>query len=54
MITGIGRSWVDEILWTACLSPFKRGDDLSADEALALRAAMTERLGERSSTTRRS
>ena len=29
VIAGIGRSWVDEILWTAKLSPFKRGDDLS-------------------------
>ena len=28
VISGIGRSWVDEILWTAHLSPFKRGDDL--------------------------
>jgi formamidopyrimidine-DNA glycosylase len=28
VITGIGRSWVDEILWTAQLSPFKRADDL--------------------------
>src|SRR5215218_2374766 len=28
VIAGIGRSWVDEILWTAQLSPFKRGDDL--------------------------
>ena len=25
VIAGIGRSWVDEILWTARLSPFKRG-----------------------------
>src|ERR1044072_4008507 len=24
VIAGIGRSWVDEILWTARLSPFKR------------------------------
>ncbi|MGH2901111.1 MAG: DNA-formamidopyrimidine glycosylase family protein, partial [Solirubrobacteraceae bacterium] len=40
VIAGIGRSWVDEILWTARLSPFKRGDDLSADEALALREAI--------------
>ena len=40
VIAGIGRSWVDEILWTACLSPFKRGDDLSADEAATLRAAI--------------
>ena len=30
VITGIGRTWVDEILQTAKLSPFKRGDDLSA------------------------
>jgi formamidopyrimidine-DNA glycosylase len=45
VITGIGRSWVDEILWTARLSPFKRANDLDADEAAALRAAMIERLG---------
>src|SRR4051794_34553701 len=45
VIAGIGRSWVDEILWTARLSPFKRGDDLDESEAAALRAAMTERLG---------
>jgi formamidopyrimidine-DNA glycosylase len=44
VITGIGRSWVDEILWTARLSPFKRGDDLDADAAAALRAAILERL----------
>jgi formamidopyrimidine-DNA glycosylase len=45
VIAGIGRSWVDEILWTARLSPFKRADDLSADEAAALRAATVEELG---------
>jgi len=45
VITGIGRSWVDEILWTARLSPFKRGDDLDAEEATALRAAILEHLG---------
>jgi formamidopyrimidine-DNA glycosylase len=45
VIAGIGRSWVDEILWSARLSPFKRGDDLSEDEAAALREAMIERLG---------
>jgi formamidopyrimidine-DNA glycosylase len=44
VIAGIGRSWVDEILWTAELSPFKRADDLDEDEADALRAAMIERL----------
>ena len=40
VIAGIGRSWVDEVLWTASLSPFKRGDDLSEDEAAALREAI--------------
>ena len=42
VITGIGRSWVDEILWTARLSPFKRGDDLSEEEAAALRTAIVD------------
>jgi formamidopyrimidine-DNA glycosylase len=45
VIAGIGRSWVDEILWTARLSPFKRGDDLDDDEAAALRDAMVSCLG---------
>lgn len=45
VIAGIGRSWVDEILWTAKLSPFKRGNDLEPSEAEALRAAIVERLG---------
>ncbi|HEV2820442.1 MAG TPA: DNA-formamidopyrimidine glycosylase family protein [Solirubrobacteraceae bacterium] len=40
VIAGIGRSWVDEILWTARLSPFKRGDDLDEDQAAALREAI--------------
>jgi formamidopyrimidine-DNA glycosylase len=44
-IAGIGRSWVDEILHTARLSPFKRADDVSAEEAEALRRATIERLG---------
>ena len=45
VITGIGRTWVDEILNAARLSPFKRGDDLSDEEAGALRAAMVSELG---------
>jgi formamidopyrimidine-DNA glycosylase len=45
VIAGIGRSWVDEILWSARLSPFKRGDDLSEDEAGALRGAIVDVLG---------
>jgi formamidopyrimidine-DNA glycosylase len=45
VITGIGRTWVDEILHAARLSPFKRGDDLSEDEAEALREAIAGELG---------
>jgi formamidopyrimidine-DNA glycosylase len=45
VIAGIGRTWVDEILHTAKLSPFKRGDDLSAEEAEALRTAIVGELG---------
>ncbi len=45
VIAGIGRSWVDEILWTAKISPFKRGADLTAEEAETLRAAILDRLG---------
>jgi formamidopyrimidine-DNA glycosylase len=45
VIAGIGRSWVDEILWHARLSPFKRGVDLDADECECLREAMIETLG---------
>jgi formamidopyrimidine-DNA glycosylase len=44
-IAGIGRSWVDEILHGAMLSPFKRGADLDGDEAERLRAVTIERLG---------
>ena len=36
-IAGIGRSWVDEILWEAELSPYKRGADLDAAESSTLR-----------------
>lgn len=45
VIAGIGRSWVDEILHGARLSPFKRGDDLSGDEAETLRTVTVEVLG---------
>jgi formamidopyrimidine-DNA glycosylase len=31
-IAGIGRSWVDEILWEARLSPFKKGSELEGKE----------------------
>jgi formamidopyrimidine-DNA glycosylase len=45
VIAGIGRTWVDDILQEAKLSPFKRGDDLSEREAKALRDAMVSELG---------
>jgi formamidopyrimidine-DNA glycosylase len=40
VIAGIGRSWVDEILWEARLSPFKRGADLDDDAVQRLRDAI--------------
>jgi formamidopyrimidine-DNA glycosylase len=45
LIAGIGRSWVDEILWRARISPFKRGDDLSEQQVVALREAIVSTLG---------
>jgi len=45
VIAGIGRSWVDEVLWTARLSPFARAKDLDDEQAAALRTAMIDVLG---------
>jgi formamidopyrimidine-DNA glycosylase len=39
-IAGIGRSWVDEILWEARLSPFKKGSELEPEEVERLHAAL--------------
>jgi formamidopyrimidine-DNA glycosylase len=39
-IAGIGRSWVDEILWEARLSPFKKGGELESDEVEQLYDAL--------------
>jgi formamidopyrimidine-DNA glycosylase len=44
-IAGIGRSWVDEILWESELSPYKRGSDLEPEEAARLREAVIGTLG---------
>jgi formamidopyrimidine-DNA glycosylase len=44
-IAGIGRSWVDEILWHARLSPYKRGADLDGEEPQRLREAILATLG---------
>jgi formamidopyrimidine-DNA glycosylase len=45
-IAGIGRSWVDEILWRARLSPYKRGGDLDEDERARLAGAIGQALGD--------
>ena len=39
-IAGIGRSWVDEILWQARLSPFRKGSELGEEEVARLHAAL--------------
>ncbi len=46
VIAGIGRSWVDEILWRAELSPYKRGSDLQDDELQRLQQQIPQTLGE--------
>jgi formamidopyrimidine-DNA glycosylase len=45
VIAGIGRSWVDEILWEVGLSAFKGAQDLDAAEVARLRIACEEVLG---------
>src|SRR4051812_24395826 len=40
VIAGIGRSWVDEILWEARLSPFQRGADIDDDAVQRLHDAI--------------
>jgi formamidopyrimidine-DNA glycosylase len=44
-IAGIGRSWVDEILWRAELSPFQKGSELGEDDVERIRLACDEALG---------
>jgi len=39
-IAGIGRSWVDEILWEARLSPFRKGSELRGEEVKRLHDAL--------------
>ena len=40
VIAGIGRSWVDEILWEARLSPFRKGSELGGEEIERLHSAL--------------
>ena len=44
-IAGIGRSWVDEILWEAELSPFTQGNHLDEEQVARLHAAIDDVLG---------
>lgn len=44
VVSGIGRSWVDEILWTAKLSPFRKGSDLEPAEVEELGEAFESTL----------
>jgi formamidopyrimidine-DNA glycosylase len=44
-IAGIGRSWVDELLWEARLSPFRKGSELEPEEVERLRTACEQVLG---------
>jgi len=45
VIAGIGRSWVDELLWTARLSPFQRASDLGEEDVARLREACQTVMG---------
>jgi formamidopyrimidine-DNA glycosylase len=45
VIAGIGRSWVDELLWTAGLSPFQRASDLDPEAVALLHEACQTVLG---------
>jgi formamidopyrimidine-DNA glycosylase len=40
VIAGIGRSWVDEILWEARLSPFRKGSELGGEDVERLHGAL--------------
>ena len=40
VIAGIGRSWVDEVLWEVALSPFRQGSELDDEEVERLHGAM--------------
>ena len=39
-IAGIGRSWVDEVLWEARLGPFRKGSDLGGEDVERLHGAL--------------
>jgi formamidopyrimidine-DNA glycosylase len=45
VIAGIGRTWVDEILWEAELSPFRQGSELDEEAVARLHRAIDDVLG---------
>ena len=45
VLAGIGRSWVDELLWAARLSPFRKGSELDEESVRRLREVTDEVLG---------
>jgi formamidopyrimidine-DNA glycosylase len=45
ILAGIGRSWVDEILWAARLSPFQKGSELDPEALERLRKCCDHVLG---------
>lgn len=45
VLAGVGRTWSDEILWTAELSPYRRSGDLDDAERLAFVETMRGVLG---------
>ena len=53
VIAGIGRSWVDEILWEARLSPFRKGSELDRGGGRAPARRARTCSATRSTTTRR-
>jgi formamidopyrimidine-DNA glycosylase len=40
VIAGIGRSWIDEVLWEAAVSPFRQGAELDDEEVERLHGAL--------------
>ncbi|MBO9533366.1 MAG: DNA-formamidopyrimidine glycosylase [Solirubrobacteraceae bacterium] len=46
VLAGVGRTWSDEILWAAKLSPYARGNSLTPDERRALVHTMRDVLAE--------
>ena len=53
VVAGIGRSWVDEVLWEAGCRPFKQGSELEPEEVGAPARSAARARATRSTTTSR-